>query len=1192
MIANRKSILKSLFVAVFLLFSVSALFLLNACDNKKEINIYGFEVSDTETIKQGNVFSIKEPVVKDDEGNIYEVKVLVYNEFKEKTEVVGGRFSANEEGGYTIKYTITVKGEKRVKYTAVKVVKANGPIFTLGEFETRCESGESLALPDVYCENNDVEFTYEIVRREEPLQFIEKGKYESGKKIVFADSGVYSVTVIGTLNGEERAISYLVKVIDAEEKGLVSKVAESDYQTVNPEEEGIGAYSSFVEKVAKTVSTDWYIPYYFKPSMDKDYYQKMADDGFDAVTVWLYLDSSRDHKVYKHYTNGGYSTEDDINDAEFPAIRLKPGKWTAFQINLKDTRKDFRKSFLTAFEEISTMKFPLFYLDNYGSENEKSVTLYIGDIYVTKSKTPVLPEWGDVEIGSVKELPTDESNTEYFLTDGQKQTKVDGAIDFSMSGDYVLTARYTTGCYFGEKKVSVNILPTYNFTFEKKVWNTDDLKRNILPEKLGPSLTDKHGSVATAKSYGYEVFYDGEKVSDKNGGFTADESGTYQIKTYVYYDKKGKTLTDRFENNLDAYDNENKYVFFSPETKSTVGFKRYKWDRVVSVAGESGKVGGRTENFVKLSTRGEDIRAVVKPKYTKTYYEMLAAENPSLKIVLPYYVKTAESYTHVQTFALKETSLVKEKANIWKHKEIGLTDYLNQYYDICYELYETAPIINGGQTGFIDVFTEAKSTELYLSEIRLYETAIGEVTSDNVKINKEIPTKEAFEITINGKSAEILWVSIEYEGDVYAVDDRINIVFGGDYGFIINACAGNKFSEIRYDGHYTDDLPLQKGETLYVTGDNVSVSDIPRIPDGYSVAFTLTDNTGKEVNNAVIVGEDTVSVTNFNGFGAYTLSAYAKTDNATVGRKLFYQTEINYCETKYTYNALNGETGRKDIVLWDYFWGGHTGNKIHTGVHEIDGKEVKSIRATTNYQLFSVQLKPQYSKDYYQRIASEGGKFTFDYYITGISGGNPIPSLPVQIFGSSVQTNTAFGCWHTVVIPASEVAKYYDYLISSPEKTADVAKCSLLGIQNDIFGDITVYLTLPEFVFDPDSVTVTFPNENNLIVDSEIDLAELSVTVNGITLKTTEYSLEIQENDKITIKNGIIVSTKETSVKMTVKVNYITEDGKIYRVQVSKTLKIMSKDGSYDGTAPDPYEPMENTGTGIDGTAPDPYEPI
>ena len=40
MIANRKSILKSLFVAVFLLFSVSALFLLNACDNKKEINIY------------------------------------------------------------------------------------------------------------------------------------------------------------------------------------------------------------------------------------------------------------------------------------------------------------------------------------------------------------------------------------------------------------------------------------------------------------------------------------------------------------------------------------------------------------------------------------------------------------------------------------------------------------------------------------------------------------------------------------------------------------------------------------------------------------------------------------------------------------------------------------------------------------------------------------------------------------------------------------------------------------------------------------------------------------------------------------------------------------------------------------------------------------------------------------------------
>lgn len=1170
----RRTMIKTLFVAVFGLLTASLTLLAGGCNDKEKTNIHGFDVSEKETVKQGEVFSIVEPIVKDDDGNLYEVTSLVYNSLKEKTEVIGGKFSANDENGYTIKYSVTVNGEKIAKYTAVEVIKSKGPIFTLGQYETRCESGESLALPEVYCETAGVEFTYEIRRHDQTATVIENGKYESGKHFLLADGGVYSVTITGKSNGEERSVSYLVRAIDAKERGLVSRASESDFAKVNPESEGIGAYSSFVGKVAKVVSTDWYVPYYFKPVMDKNYYEKMADEGFDAVTVWLYLDSKNPHKIYKQYTNGGYSTEDDLNDAEFPAINLQPKRWTAFHINLEDTRKDFRKSFLTAFEQIYSQEFPLFWLDNYDPTSEQSLTLYIGDIYVTKSKTPALPEYGTVEIGSVKDLPTDEINTEYFLSDDEGTKKEEGSIDFSISGEYVLTARYTTGCYFGEKSVTVSVAPTHNFSFGKTVWNRDEAQSEISPDALNPKLTEKDGATATADDFRYSVYFDDVKVSDENGSFTAGVSGTYKIRTYVSYKKDGKSLTDRFVDYLDAFDADTKYLFFSPKAERTVGFKRYNWDRNVSVTDETTEIGGRAGDFVKLSTRGEDIRAVVKPLYTKAYYRALAVENPNLKIVLPYYVKTAESYTHAQAFALDETSLRKETANVWNYREIGLSEYLDSYFDTCNDLFESAPKRNGGTTGFIDVFTEAKSTELYLAEIRLFEITAGQVTQDNVTINRAIALKDAFTVTVNGERAEILSVTIEYEGETYAVGNTITLAFGGDYTFIINACANNKFSEIRYVGHYEDGLELKKGQTVYTTGTSATISDIPDIDGGYSVQYMLIDNSGKEVENAISVDGKTVTVGNFKGFGAYTLRAYATTDSATVGRKLFYEAEIDYCDGMYSYNSLNGQTGRKDLVLWDYYWGGHTGDKIHTGIHEVGGRSVNSVRATTNYQLFNVQFKPQYGKDYYKRIADEGATFTFDYYVTGLSGGNPISKLPVQLFGSSVQTSTELFVWHTAKIPASTVVENYDYLIGSPSKTSDVAKCSLIGVQNDIFADLTIYLTMPEFVFEPESAVAELENENSLIVNDEIDLRNLSVTVNGVAVQSTAYTLQIEENANITYENGILVATAETTVRMKILVNYVTENGKIFRTVINKSLKISGNEGLYDGTAPDPYDPL------------------
>ena len=288
-----------------------------------------------------------------------------------------------------------------------------------------------------------------------------------------------------------------------------------------------------------------------------------------------------------------------------------------------------------------------------------------------------------------------------------------------------------------------------------------------------------------------------------------------------------------------------------------------------------------------------------------------------------------------------------------------------------------------------------------------------------------------------------------------------------------------------------------------------------------------------------------------------------------------YTAEINYCENAYVYNAFNGETGRSEIVLWDYYWGGHTGNKIQLGTHEIADEHVYAIRATTtDYQLFSMQVKPQYGKAYYQNIANEGGVLYFRYYLTGDKDGTPIMNLPVQILGSTVQTSKAFNTWHEVKIPAALIVEYYDYLLSAPKSTADVAKCSLLGVQNDDFANIAMYVTVPEFVFEPQTFSITLENEDTLVINEDIDLTKLSVTIDGTVLTADGYTLSVAENEYVTYANGTLRVSAATTVKILVHVNIVSRKGKIYRVVLTKNLIFVGNDHIYDGIAPDPYTPL------------------
>lgn len=1179
MTSCKKRSIKILSVLFLCIFSLALIFSIAACKEEKQTQVYGFDVTEEFTIKSGGIYAVEEPIVKDQDGNTYDVEVLVYNQYKEKVTVIGGSFPVNDLGGYTIEYRIVVDGETRVKHTKVNVTKSSIR-FTVTDYKTECVSGETLTFPSVECENESVSFTYEILRYDiDPAVSVETGEYTAGKAFTLAE-GTYAVQITGKLGEETQTFSYLVRAIAEKEKGLVQSFSDvagntaSGYEIVDLQKEGVPTYSSFVSRVAKYVSTDWYVAYYANPVMDKAYYESLAAEGFDGVTVWLYMDSERAHKVYKQYTRGGYSCEDDINDAEFPAIKLQPKVWTPFHINLEETRKDFRKSFLTAFEKIDGQEFPLFWLDNYDGGSEAEITMYIGDIYVTRSKKPTLPDMSSINLGDMKTMPVEEANLEYILTDKDGATPLVGAHEFLKSGAYELTARYTTGCYFGENSVSFSVAAAHDFEFGVRQWNTDERGKSVSLSALQPTLLNKDGGAASATGYEYAVSYLGKPVALSENAFSVSRSGAYDVDVSVRYEKQGKTFTDRFTATVDIYNAADKYVFYAPQVGNAVAYKRYNWDRTPSVAIETGaSVSGVSGDFLKVSTSGEDARIALKPLYSKEYYQSLYAEDESLQMILSYYVNVGGAdYTHAQAFAMTETTLAKEQANVWAHKQIDFGAYLENYYDTYANQYaETSA--RSGIAGLFDVFTSAMRTEIYIPTVRLYAQGNGEVVQDNVVLGNSYTVAQAFETTIDGAPAEILWALIEYAGENYAIPETFKLSFGGEYTFVIAASSGNKFAEIRYEASYTDALGFTQGKAYYTNGDPVTIEDIPEFSANYTLTYVLTDNAGKTVENAVDSDGKQVSVVGFNGKGGYTLSAYASDDSATVGKKLVYVAEIDYAANAYTYNDLSAETGRNEIVLWDYYWGGHVGNKISVGTHEIGNESVYAIRAiTTNYQLFNIQVKPQYGKAYYQKIADEGGVFTFRYYLTGDKDGTAIESLPVQIFGSATQTKKAFDTWHEAAIPASKIVEYYDQLVNGPKKTADVAFSSLLGVQNDVFGNIAMYLTLPEFTFEPTSSQVTVAGEEELTVNKAVDLSTLSVLIDGVQIQASDYVLTVSKNAAITYENGMLTASSACTAELTITVDYRTPEGKHYRTALTKLLTFEGGESVFDGFGSDCYD--------------------
>lgn len=589
----------------------------------------------------GEIFELPEVLASDQKGSQYPVRQTVYDKDKIMVKVTDGRFVPLDSAGYTLKNYVEIKGEEYFAYTAIKIV--SGEIsFTVKDAVTEAFTGDYVPFGVPVADHlSGVSYEWEVLLGEEKPAHSDDG-------FVAEKAGAYSVTVRAfDEKGNEGGYGYTVNVVDytAMNKGLVEKFDKNWkasvnqwYSIVNTASEEVESYTSHDVYLAKLENSDGYISFFMNPVYSKEYYQKLADEGFTNVSFWLYYKSEKgvSHTAFKNFTHGSYG---DISTS------ISPDIWQRIDLPLLPTAdsSDYKLSFLEAFDYIADGRRAPFVISNY-AESDKlggggdKMTVYISDIHVTKDlpedsiATPAADfsrlELGDTfdftDFASVPEYPLLDGTAVYSLTLGQTKEYVSGEHVFQKAGNYILKAEYSDGCYRGEKEYSFTIKSSYDIAYDNQsVFLSTNGRCDFTA--MEATLADRLGNEKDA-TFSYRVRYGTAPVPTDPTGFNYTKNGVYRVEITAEYTENGETYAQVKEIEIDL-SIDGRYIYSDISDMNCVN--AWQWTHVqkgnARFAYGEYTTGGRTEKMLYTNWGVTELGVQFMPVYSLAYYQKLAA---------------------------------------------------------------------------------------------------------------------------------------------------------------------------------------------------------------------------------------------------------------------------------------------------------------------------------------------------------------------------------------------------------------------------------------------------------------------------------------------------------------------------------------------------------------------------------------
>lgn len=627
------------YILLILLLALTCIFVGCKKENEPPVyEVYGFNVEEEVSVEYGQSYSIVRPCITDSYGNTIDVNFLVTDSYGKEVPTTMQTFFAVDGGGYTVTFNATdYQNQAHSKQTKIKVLNAKDLVVTSKKV---FDSDETVVItPLAKMENPTYEYKVLFDGAEVSVQ-----TNETGASFVPQGNGVYDVTVKATAGERTMECSYEILVREPSKFGEVEVFDE--YWAKARELNGYGTYGWEVTDSTKSGVKDrfgeetnllqitvnegdaiTYPRFYMNAREDFSYYETLAQDGYDTISVWIYTDASdREVRRYRNASSSG----------NIKAGTLQSGVWTEIKIPVLKTGTDAKYGNLQDhYEYWKTQLVWLFNVNN--SAKTYPLTIYVDDIFVTKNveinanETTQAYATGDViQAKDFFAFDTTSYEAGYFISDEYGMRKYltgDSDFQFTHNGTYKLSAQIKGDNYRS------GVVATFEVSDEITV------QPNVIVERTAQSQTVnvvglvgqiQFNSTALTTKLQSVRYLDTENVETNDTSFVSTKDGYYRCLLKADYQAFGTTCTTYKETVIDVYSEETKYNFIDVNSKDSLTTQIFHTKTIVTA--EEKETLGLVGDFYRVTgSQGGDAvswaRLGLKLMYSQAYYEEILEGN-------------------------------------------------------------------------------------------------------------------------------------------------------------------------------------------------------------------------------------------------------------------------------------------------------------------------------------------------------------------------------------------------------------------------------------------------------------------------------------------------------------------------------------------------------------------------------------
>ena len=1095
---------KSAITLLSVLCGVGALLGASACGGTEapSMSVNGFEILETLEVSVGATVELEQPIVTDETGKLLDCWTYVTDGDGNYVSATSGLFSADDVDGYTITYVVRASDNTTYEKKTVVTVKgtASGGALDV-DYEQFVTVGETVDIDASYT-NENATFTYEVK------------KASTGAAVDAADgsftpteTGVYEVVV--SVSGVDASYKYNVFAQNPMQEGEVEVFDEAwaeketfvggkrqDWNVVSSEDCGLlDPYGN--ETTFATYSTERsYIPLFINIRESKDYYEGLKADGYEYVSMWIYMQSKTPHiTISDRDPNGGFYRK------EGPT--LYPGEWTEFRLDLVTGVTTWYRSFTQCYEYYQNQNHFYMQVDNsyeynyVGKEGTAgyqywgggdSITFYFTDIFAVKpvTITALTQTEQTAKTGDSVDLSTSFSadfDLTYALSYRGELRETTSQHTFTANGAYEVVATPASFNLRGSASVPFEVTDEFSLQGDPVIKERTGDSVSVALNDLNAQFGEVNG--VTPEISDTKVYFKGEEIAVKDGEFSATKDGSYTVEVRGMYEMNGVSCVSYHTVPVDVFSAATKYAVIDTEYMRNI--RAWDWDNTSTAAVcEEATVGGRTGEYIKLTAKGQSLTFYAKPMYSKAYYEALSVQNPNMGVRMYVYLDVApnpefdSNVRSVFTSTTDHTTWKEERQKNWQLLEMSLSSFAAQY-DTIVERYEGLEGVsygydtNGGAGSWMHILGSQVARTVYL-DVQLGEeaTAASVAIKDGANLALDVANDldEKLDVALGEAAGEIVKAEIYFNGAWTVLDDKkFNPTWASEYDFrfLVQTTDGTKYKQV--------ETKLTTGDgTLFTATVDTDVHTLAK--DGtFDVSTLLSNEYTYELEAFASRGGDLTAIELDGGLtikgedleaGSYLINVYATKGEGEFGKILYYTftldnfgeaSELTFAETPTT------DTYKTIFNSYQYAATQHlTDTTVTTACPEGNSGTFLKYegRSDNRKEAMTYAIKPLFSKNYYQSLADSAKKYTlkFDVYLENVNKDctrTDILYYSWDADGTKFTTHgrLTLGAWHALEIPLETLVKNLDkdvkffgvYIPNGGYTTADLMRMYIGNIR-------------------------------------------------------------------------------------------------------------------------------------------------